>query len=114
MLDPEVAADFLVNRTGDPDRQAACELAGELGGLPLALEQAAAYVQATGNNQPGRVPAAVPGPQGGPAGPRRSCGHPANVAATLGLALSRLADEAPATRGWCGCWRSWRRRRANA
>ena len=34
------AADFLVSRTGDPDRQAAAELAAELGGLPLALEQA--------------------------------------------------------------------------
>ena len=50
MLDPEVAADFLVSRTGDPDRQAARDLARELGGLPLALEQAAAYMQATGNN----------------------------------------------------------------
>ena len=45
---PEVAADFLVNRTGDADRAAALELAAELGGLPLALEQAAAYMQATG------------------------------------------------------------------
>jgi len=48
VLDREVAADFLVNRTGDPDRQAAAVLADELGGLPLALEQAAAYMQATG------------------------------------------------------------------
>ena len=47
VLDPEVAADFLVNRTGDPDRASARELAAELGGLPLALEQAAAYMQAT-------------------------------------------------------------------
>ena len=45
-----VAADFLVNRTGDADRQAARELAVELGGLPLALEQAAAYMQATGRS----------------------------------------------------------------
>ena len=50
VLDPEVAADFLVNRTGDPDRQTSVELAGELGGLPLALEQAAAYMQATGRS----------------------------------------------------------------
>ena len=49
-LGPDVAADFLISRTGDPDRQAAAELAGELGGLPLALEQAAAYVQATGQS----------------------------------------------------------------
>jgi Tetratricopeptide repeat len=48
VLNIEVAADFLVNRTGDPDEQAAASLAEELGGLPLALEQAAAYMQATG------------------------------------------------------------------
>jgi hypothetical protein len=48
VLDAAVAANFLVNRTRDPDRQAAAELAGELGGLPLALEQAAAYMTAAG------------------------------------------------------------------
>jgi hypothetical protein len=41
-----VAAEFLVSRTGDPDRRVALDLVGELGGLPLALEQAAAFVQA--------------------------------------------------------------------
>ena len=53
VLDPQVAAEFLVGRTGDADRQAALELAGELGGLPLALEQAAAYVQASGETLAG-------------------------------------------------------------
>ena len=46
VLAPEVAAGFLVGRSGDPDRQAAATLARELDGLPLALEQAGAYVQA--------------------------------------------------------------------
>jgi hypothetical protein len=50
VLDPEAAADFLVARTGDADRQAAAALAEAVGGLPLALEQAAAYAQATGNS----------------------------------------------------------------
>ena len=59
VLDTEVAADFLVTRTGDPDRQAARELAGELGGLPLALEQAAAYILATGGSLAGYL-ASVP------------------------------------------------------
>ena len=53
VLDPQVAAEFLVNRTGDPDRQAALHLAGELGGLPLALEQAGAYIQASGDSLAG-------------------------------------------------------------
>ena len=50
VLDAEVAAGFLVSRTGDPDVRAALELAGVLGGLPLALEQAAAYMQAAGRS----------------------------------------------------------------
>ena len=50
VLDIGVAAGFLADRTGDPDRQAAWDLADTLGGLPLALEQAAAYVQASGNS----------------------------------------------------------------
>ena len=49
VLDPDVAAGFLVSRTGDLDRQAARDLAVELGGLPLALEQAAAYMMAIGD-----------------------------------------------------------------
>ena len=52
-LDQDVAAGFLASRTGDPDRQAAQELADALGGLPLALEQAAAYTQATGHTLAG-------------------------------------------------------------
>ena len=47
----------LLHRTatevGDADRRAALELADVLGGLPLALEQAAAYVQASGESLAG-------------------------------------------------------------
>ena len=94
VLDVEVAADFLVSRTGDADQVAARELAGLLGGLPLALEQAAAYVQATGTTlarylllfRDRQAKLLVRG---------EVAGHP-DVAATLGLALSRLAGEAPA------------------
>jgi hypothetical protein len=50
VLDLGVAAVFLVARTGDTDWQAAAGLADAVGGLPLALEQAAAYAQATGNS----------------------------------------------------------------
>lgn len=49
VLRTEVAVDFLIKRTGDPDQRAARELTTELGGLPLALEQAAAYMQAAGD-----------------------------------------------------------------
>jgi Domain of unknown function (DUF4062) len=50
VLDPQVAAEFLVERTGDLDEGSAVELADELGGLPLALEQAAAYIEASGGS----------------------------------------------------------------
>jgi hypothetical protein len=42
VLGLDTAAGFLVARTGDPDHQSAAGLVEELGGLPLALEQAAA------------------------------------------------------------------------
>jgi hypothetical protein len=51
VLDRQVAAGFLLARTGaagSAEEQAAGELAAELGGLPLALEQAAAYMESTG------------------------------------------------------------------
>jgi hypothetical protein len=50
VLDPGPATDLLTTRTGqhkDASRAAAVSVAGELGGLPLALDQAAAYVTQT-------------------------------------------------------------------
>jgi len=52
-LDPDDSVRFLLNRTGrteaNPDeRSTAAELAAQLGHLPLALEQAAAYIAETG------------------------------------------------------------------
>ena len=95
-LDARVAAEFLLTRIGDPDQVAAHELAIELGGLPLALEQAAAYMQATGTLLVDylrlfRARKADLLARG------EAAGHPSGVAATLGLALARLAAEAPAT-----------------
>jgi hypothetical protein len=92
VLDTDVAAGFLLTRTGDEDQAAARELASELGGLPLALEQAAAYMQATGTPLAEylrlfRIRQADLLARG------ESAGHPSDVAATLGLALSRLAGD---------------------
>jgi hypothetical protein len=98
VLDTEVAADFLVNRTGDPDRAAAWELAETLGGLPLALEQAAAYMQATGTTLAVYLPL-FRERQADLLARGEAAGHPLDVAATLGLALSRLAGQAPAAAG---------------
>ena len=97
VLDPEVAAEFLVNRTGDPDRQAALDLAGELGGLPLALEQAAAYIQATGGSLSGYL--------GCSGSTRTTCCPVVSRPITTrrspppGLALRRLDESAPGAAG---------------
>jgi Tetratricopeptide repeat len=53
VLGTGAAAGFLTARTGDPDERAARQLAAELGGLPLALEQAAAYIHATADSLAG-------------------------------------------------------------
>jgi Tetratricopeptide repeat len=98
VLDPEVAAGFLVNRTGDPNRAAAGELAAELDGLPLALEQAAAYMQATGTSLTRYLPL-FRDRQADLLARGEASAHPADVAATLGLALSQLARDAPAAAG---------------
>ena len=73
-------------------------LAEELGGLPLALEQAAAYIQATGITLAGylslfrdrRADLLARG---------EAAGHPADVAATLGLALVPAGGRGPGRGG---------------
>jgi tetratricopeptide (TPR) repeat protein len=50
VLAPEEAVAFLCKRTGDTDAAAAASLAEVLGRLPLALEQAAAYIEDTGGS----------------------------------------------------------------
>jgi hypothetical protein len=92
ILDREVAALFLASRISDPDETAALWLAGELGGLPLALEQAAAYMQGAGMSlvaylalfRQRRFDLLA---RGEPAG------H-VSVAATFSLAMSRLKADA--------------------
>jgi Domain of unknown function (DUF4062) len=98
VLDLEAAAGFLAARTGDTDRQAAVGLAEAVGGLPLALEQAAAYAQATGNSLAGylalfhqrRADLLARGPVPGYGG---------TVATTWTLAFTRLEKSAPGAAG---------------
>jgi len=45
-LELPIAVEFLLNRTGKSDKDAASDIAKRLGCLPLALEQAAAYIEA--------------------------------------------------------------------
>ena len=111
VLDPQVAAEFLVSRTGDADRRAALELAGELGGLPLALEQAAAYVQASGEAWPDTWPCSGSGARTCWAAASRP-GTPRRWPPPGGWRLRTCSRPRRARPGCCGCWRSARPRRS--
>jgi Domain of unknown function (DUF4062)/Tetratricopeptide repeat len=98
VLDPGAAAAFLSARTGGTGQAAAAELARELGGLPLALEQAAAYATAAGLGLAGyltayRDRAADLLDRGDPVG------YDQRVTATWSLSFTRLRDDSPAAAG---------------
>ena len=99
VLDQETATSFLVNWTDAAGQEAAArELAGKLGGLPLALEQAAAYMQATGLGIAGylglfRQRSHELLARGDPAG------YDKRVATTWVLAFERLEQTAPHAAG---------------
>jgi WD40 repeat protein len=97
-LDEEEAVEFLLTRTRSPDSTEARRLARELGGLPLALEQAAGYIRATNTTLAAYLALfrerrdALPS-RGDPAELPRS------VAATSSLAAAQLDAEAPEAAG---------------
>jgi hypothetical protein len=98
VLDSQVAAEFLIGRTGDADRRAALELAGELGGLPLALEQAAAYVQASGESL-ARYLALFRQRRADLLGRGEPTGYPETVATTWRLAFEDVQQAGPGAAG---------------
>ena len=98
VLEQAVAAQFLTARTRDGDQRAALDLAGELGGLPLALEQAAAYMEAT-STPLSRYLSLFRARQADLLARGEAAGHREHTAATLSLALARLAHDAPAAAG---------------
>ena len=98
VLDPDVAADFLVSRTGDPDRQAGRDLADLLGCLPLALEQAAAYLQAIGVSL-ARYLALFRQRRAGLLARGELTGYSKTVASTWALAFERLQQTEPGAVG---------------
>jgi hypothetical protein len=98
VLDRQVAAEFLVGRTGDGDRHEALELADELGGLPLALEQAAAYVQVSGESLAGYL-ALFRRRRADMLGRGEAIGYSQTVATTWRLAFEDLQQAAPGAVG---------------
>lgn len=98
VLTTGTAANFLITRTSDPDRQSARTLSEHLDGLPLALEQAGAYVLATGDTLAGYLALFLRRrsdvlSRGQPTGYRKT------VATTWGLAFESLNQASPAAIG---------------
>ena len=98
MLVPDIAADFLVKLTGHADRQAARDLADMLDGLPLALEQAAAYIQAAGQTLAGYL-ALFRRRRADLLARGEPTGYSKTVASTWALAFDRLQHTAPTAVG---------------
>jgi hypothetical protein len=94
VLDLQVAAGFLAARTGDADHQAAAGLAEAVGGLPLALEQAAAYIEATGDGLAGYL-SAFRRRRADLLGRGQPAGYPGTVAATWELAFTKVEQSDP-------------------
>ena len=95
-LEREDAVNFLLERTSQSDRKAADDLADELGDLPLALEQAGAYIETAGkpiadylslfrDKQREMIKRGQP-----------ATGYEATVATTWDISFQSLRDESPA------------------
>ena len=92
---PTDAAAFLLARTGQDDQRAAQALAARLGNLPLALEQAAGYLTATGMTLSGYAELFVTRALE-LLGRGRPLDYEQTVATTWSLAFERLARSHPA------------------
>jgi hypothetical protein len=98
VLDTGAAAGFLLTRTGDRDQAAAEDLAGELGGLPLALEQAAAYANAAGRDLAGYL-ALYRDRRAELLDRGRPAGYDKRVTTTWSLSFAGLRQDAPLAAG---------------
>lgn len=95
VLERAAARDLLVRATGIADQTAAVELADALGELPLALEQAAAYIRATGGDLR-RYLATLSRQRAALLQRGEPWGYAMSVASTWNLALQQLQGDQPA------------------
>ncbi|MEW6660104.1 MAG: FxSxx-COOH system tetratricopeptide repeat protein [Thermodesulfobacteriota bacterium] len=92
----EEAIAFLLKRTGEQDVAAAGVLAQELGDLPLALEQAAAYMEACGCTCAQYLPRFRSKRRALLRRGQWSRDYPATVATTWDISFKKLQEESPA------------------
>ena len=107
VLSHEVAAAFLVQRTGCTGQEKqARELASELGGLPLALEQAGAYMRAANRSIVSYL-ALFRQRRGDLLARGKPVGYEKQVATTWALAFDQIQDSEPGAIGLLrllACW----------
>ena len=90
------AATFLERRTGDTDREAARQLNAVLGGLPLALEHAAAYIETSGQTAASYLRLFAEHRQLLLSKVAKGASSPASVMATWDLSFRRVGQDSPA------------------
>ncbi|MFH0809420.1 MAG: FxSxx-COOH system tetratricopeptide repeat protein [Pseudomonadota bacterium] len=98
-LERPEAVEFLLKRTGQADRASAEALAKELGDLPLALEQAGAYMKATGTSLAGYLELFRDHHQRLLREGKPPVGYDYNVATTWEVAFQEVQKESPAAAG---------------
>ena len=92
----DVASAYLSERTGQEDAEAALKLAQALGGLPLACEQAAAYVVETGETLAGYLARFEANPKRMAGKKATGAAHENTVATTFALAIEKAAADCAA------------------
>jgi tetratricopeptide (TPR) repeat protein len=95
VLEPAEGAEFLLNRTRQKDEESARKLSEALGGLPLALAQAGAYIEANGVTIAHYLELFQSRREELWAGERGPLGYERTVSATLSLAVKQVEAEAP-------------------
>jgi tetratricopeptide (TPR) repeat protein len=95
VFDRTESIDFLCRRTGQDDKEAADMLAKELGDLPLALEQAGAYIEETSMSLAAYCELFQSRRQELWGEESPPMGYPQAVGATWSLAMDRVSKESP-------------------
>ena len=108
VLDTEVAADFLVDRTGDPDRaRQRWSWPGSWAGCRWRWSRPPRTCRPPGRTLAGYL-ALFRERRADLLARGEAAGYPADVAATWGWRCPGWRPRPRPRRGCCGCWRSWR------
>ena len=95
VFDRSESVEFLLRRTGERDEKAAHALAGAVGDLPLAMEQAVTYIEETGRTISGYLALFRQRERELLAEGQTSTEYPHSVAATWGISFQKVEEASP-------------------